>query len=80
MTASWNQKYNLICLAKVHGHDKVLAELEARNITKQPVSEEKYKDLRNAIAYNNPAKALQILQQYPIDLNQIQVSPSGGEL
>lgn len=80
MNASWNQKYNLLMWAKDKRFNKIYTELEARNITQQPMTLERYKLIRNSILYNNPSRALKLIQQYPIDFNSIDVSPRGGEL
>lgn len=78
--ASWNQKYNLYKWAKDKNYPTIYAELEARNILAQPMSEWRYKKIRNAILYNNPQYAIKLLMHYPIDFRGIDVAPRGGEL
>jgi hypothetical protein len=80
MNASWNQKYNLYMWAKEKGLTKVYAELEARNIVSKKMTVDRYKLIRNSILYNNPQRAIKLLNMYPIDYNSIDVSPRGGEL
>lgn len=65
MNASWNQKYNLYKWAKEKHMDSIYDELENKDIVNMPMTEWRYKKIRNAMLYNDPSTALKLLQHYP---------------
>jgi hypothetical protein len=69
MDATWNQKYNLFQLAKNNGYMKIYRMLDDNEVLSLPMSYFRYKDIRNAILYNNPAQAMRLLQPYVAQTN-----------
>jgi hypothetical protein len=59
--ASWNQKYQLIIFAKQNNYPKILELLEKIDVTNAPMDERRYKKIRNAILFNEPALAIKLL-------------------
>lgn len=62
--ASWNQKYNLYVFAKQQELNVVYDFLDKNQVTQKPMTIERYKLIRNAILYNEPIKALELLKSY----------------
>jgi hypothetical protein len=62
--ASWNQKANLLQYAREYKFPVILQTLEDLHITQQPMTQERYKSIRNAILANKPQQALKLLEPY----------------
>lgn len=62
--ASWNQKANLLVWAREYQFPVIYQTLNELEITKQPMTEERYKSIRNAIFGNKPQQALKLLEPY----------------
>lgn len=63
-SAGMGQKFNLYNYAKERGYTHICEFIEANGVYHKPMSYERYKSIRNAILYNEPATALKLLQPY----------------
>ena len=64
MNAGMGQKMNLYGWAKEQGYDKIAEFIEENGIYHKPMTQERYKSIRNAILFNQPATALKLLEPY----------------
>lgn len=64
MQAGLNQKFNLYNFAKENGYTNICEFIETNGVYKKPMTQERYRSIRNAILYNEPAQALKLLQPY----------------
>lgn len=79
MMASYNQKYALIELSQRYQFPKIEQKLRDADITNQPMSVDRYKQIRNAICYNEPIKALTLLLPYTQEIKYelVDIDPTG---